>query len=139
MAQKVREIMTPAPVTLPKAATLMQAAIAMRDEGIGNVLVLREAGVYGLVTDRDIVVRALAQERDPLNTTLDDICTENLVTVSAEDDVGEAVRVMRENAVRRVPVVEEDRAVGIVTIGDMAQERDRDSALADVSAMPPNN
>lgn len=139
MTQKVRDVMTPAPVTLPKAATVTQAAIAMRDEGIGNVLVLREPGLYGLVTDRDIVVRTLAEGRDPLKTTLGEICSEDLATVTANDDAATAVQVMRERAVRRVPVVEDDQAVGIVSIGDMAQERDQRSALADVSSMPPNS
>jgi CBS domain-containing protein len=140
MAQKIREVMTPAPVTLPQAATVTQAAIAMRDEGIGDVLVLRETGVYGLVTDRDIVVRTLAENRDPLKTTLGEICSEDLATVSADDDASAAVHVMRERAVRRVPVMdEEDQAVGIVSIGDLARERDPRSALADVSTVPPNN
>jgi CBS domain-containing protein len=138
MAQKVRDVMTPAPVTLPRTATVTQAAIAMRDEGIGVVLVLRDAGLYGLVTDRDIVVRTLAEGGDPLKTTLGDICSENLATVSADDDASVAVEVMRLRAIRRIPVLEEDRAIGIVSIGDLAQERDQDSVLADISARPPN-
>lgn len=139
MAQTVRDVMTPAPVTLPKTATVTQAAIAMRDEAIGDVLVLRDAGVYGLVTDRDIVVRALAEGADPLKTTLGEICSESLATVSADDDASVAVEVMRLRAIRRIPVLEDDRAVGIVSIGDLAQERDPESVLADISARPPNN
>lgn len=139
MAQKVRDVMTPAPVTLPQAATVTQAAIAMRDEGIGDVLVLREPGVFGLVTDRDLVVRTLAENRDPLKTTLGEICSEDLATVHADDDAAKAVQIMRERAVRRVPVMDDGQAIGIVSLGDLARHRDPRSALADVSAAPPNN
>jgi len=92
----------------------------------------------GLVTDRDLVVRALAEGRDSATTKLGDICSKDLVVLSPGDSVDDAVRVMRERAVRRIPVVEEGRAVGIISIGDLAIERDADSALADISVAPPN-
>jgi CBS domain-containing protein len=138
MAQKVRDVMTPAPVTLPKTASLTQAAIAMRDEGIGDVLVLRAAGSYGLLTDRDIIIRALAEGRDPGKTTIEDVCTEDLQTISADDDASTAVQTMRDLAIRRLPVMEGDEAIGIVSIGDLAQQRDPRSVLADISAPRPN-
>src|SRR5690606_13998700 len=101
-------------------------------------LVVHEGRLRGLVTDRDIVVRAVAAQRDMSGTTVADICSTNLVTVAPGEDAGEAVRLMRENAVRRVPVVDGDRPIGMVSIGDLAVQRDERSALADISAEPPN-
>lgn len=138
MAQKVSEVMTSAPVALRSGQPVTEAAKAMREHGIGNVLVVDDGRLKGLLTDRDIVVRAVADERDPASTTVGDICSGDLVTVSPDDDAGAAVRRMRERAVRRVPVVADGRAVGVLSIGDMAIERDERSALADLSAQPPN-
>lgn len=90
------------------------------------------------MTDRDIVVRGIAEGLDPRTNTLDDICSRTLTTVSPDDSIDTAVSLMREKAIRRLPVVKRGRPVGIVSIGDLAIERDRDSALADVSAAPPN-
>src|SRR6266508_182244 len=94
--------------------------------------------VYGIVTDRDIVVRGIAEGLDPRTNTLDDICSRTLTTVSPDDSIDTAVSLMREKAIRRLPVVKRGRPVGIVSIGDLAIERDSHSALADVSAAPPN-
>jgi len=91
-----------------------------------------------LLTDRDITVRVLAESRDPAETQIGEICSTDLVTLAPEDDLAEAVRLVRERAVRRIPVVEAGRPVGVVSIGDLALEQDEGSALADVSAAPPN-
>jgi CBS domain-containing protein len=93
--------------------------------------------VCGIATDR-IVVRGIADGRDPRSTSLGDICSRDLATLSPDDQFGTAVRLMRERAIRRLPVVEAGRPVGILTIGDLAVQEDRGSALADVSAAPPN-
>lgn len=138
MTQKVREIMTPAPVALQSSQTVTQAAKEMRDHGIGSVLVVDDGQLRGLVTDRDIVVRAVADDRDPALTTMGEVCSPDLVTVTPEDDADTVVRRMRERAVRRVPVVENGQPVGMLSIGDMALERDGSSALADISAQPPS-
>lgn len=130
--------MTPDPIALPQTATVFDAAQKMRDASIGNVVVLNGQKVCGIVTDRDIVVRAIATGRDPRSTKLADICSRELTTLSPEDNVETAVRLMREHAVRRLPVVKDDRPVGILTLGDLAIEEDSESALADVSAAPPN-
>jgi CBS domain-containing protein len=90
------------------------------------------------VTDRDIVVRALADGREASATTLADICTRDLETLSPEDSASDAVRLMSSKAIRRVPVVEDGKPVGIVSIGDLAIEQDPDSALADISEAKPN-
>ncbi|NED99976.1 CBS domain-containing protein [Phytoactinopolyspora halotolerans] len=138
MAQKVSEVMTGGPVTADVSTSVQQVAQMMRDQGIGDVVVTDENGVCGLVTDRDIVVRGLAVNGDPTRMTVGDICSRNLVAVNADDDIDEAVRIMREHAVRRLPVTRDQQLVGMVSIGDLAVDQDRRSALADISAAPPN-
>lgn len=137
MASTIRDVMTAEPITLPTTATLVEAARTMRDDDIGNVVVVEGETAVGIVTDRDVVIRAIAEERDPASTTLSEIATEELVTVTPEVDVAEAVRLMRDNSVRRILVLEDDRPIGLVSIGDLAIERDPDSALADISSAPP--
>ncbi|HEV7886709.1 MAG TPA: CBS domain-containing protein [Acidimicrobiales bacterium] len=138
MAQRLRDVMTPNPVTCPVDATLVEVARLMRDRDIGNVIVLEEDRLAGILTDRDIVVRAVAAER-PFDTPIGEIVSRDVVAMAPDDEVADAVQVMRERAIRRVPVVDGGRPVGIVSIGDLAVERDPDSALADISASPPNN
>ena len=139
MAQKVRELMTAAPVALRPNEPVAAAARAMREQGVGAVLVVDNGQLKGLVTDRDIVVRAVADSRDPGSTTIAEVCSPELVTAAPDDDADTAVRRMREHAVRRIPVVEDGHAVGVLSIGDMAIERDEGSALADISAEAPNS
>ncbi len=138
MAQKVREIMTAAPVALRPSQPLTDAGQAMREQGVGSVLVVDNGKLKGLVTDRDIVVRAVADGRDPGKTTIAEACSPDLITAAPDDDADTAVRRMREHGVRRIPVVEGDRPVGVLSLGDMAIERDERSALADISAQAPN-
>jgi CBS domain-containing protein len=138
MAQKIKDVMIPNPITLPASATIPAAARAMSDEAIGAVVVLENSRLCGILTDRDIVVRALAADREPRGTTLGEICSRDLTTVSREDDVEHAIRLMREKRLRRLPVVDKDTVVGIVSLGDLARERDPRSVLADISAAPPN-
>jgi CBS domain-containing protein len=138
MAQPIRELMTPNPVALPGTASVHEAATAMRDAQIGDVVVIEHNEVCGIVTDRDIVVRTVAERRDPATTVLADICSHSLVTVTPTDSVEEAVRLMRTHAIRRLPVVEGGQAVGIVSLGDLAVERDPRSALGGISGAPPN-
>jgi CBS domain-containing protein len=105
------------------------------DQGL---IVIENNQVCGIVTDRDIVVRTVAEARDPATTTLADICSHALTTVRTTDSIEQAVQLMRAKAIRRLPVVEGGQAVGIVTLGDLAVERDPSSALGDISAAPPN-
>jgi CBS domain-containing protein len=90
------------------------------------------------VTDRDVVIRAVAQGRDPKSTPVREICSSDLVTLSPDDSVGEAVKLMRERNVRRLAVLEGNKPVGIVAIGDLAVERDPNSDLGNISSAPPN-
>ena len=139
MAQTVRDVMTENLVTLPGSAPLADAARRMREADIGDVIVMADGDMCGVVTDRDIVVRAIAEGKDPQSATLDEICSHDVVTVGPDDSVDQAVQLMRQRAVRRLPVVEGGRPVGIVSIADLAIERDETSALADISAAEGNN
>jgi len=138
MAQNVREIMTPNPISLHESATLSQAAEAMRDRSVGDVLVMDDGGICGIVTDRDIVVRGIAAHKSPESTSLSEICSKKLVTADVDDDVTTVIGQMRAGAVRRVPVLADGSAVGIISLGDLAVERDKRSALADISAAAPS-
>jgi CBS domain-containing protein len=138
MPQQVREIMTSAPVAVGGLTSVSDVAHRMRDEDIGAVLVTDGDDLRGLVTDRDIVVRVLAEGMDPGDTTVQSACSPDLVTVTPDDEVGDAVELMREHALRRLPVVEGSTPVGIVALGDLAMERDPESALGDISAAAPN-
>lgn len=137
--QYVREVMTPKVTTLPAIALVTEAAQRMRDEDIGDVLVMGAGTLRGVLTDRDIVVRCVAAEVDVVTVAIGDICSADPVVVQADTPVGDAVQRLRDLAVRRLPVVDEiGRPIGVVSIGDFAVEDDPRSALADISAAPPN-
>jgi CBS domain-containing protein len=139
MNDNIRDVMTDTPCALNAAASVAVAARAMRENDIGDIIVLDGDRLFGILTDRDIVVRVLAEDKDPTTTAVGEICSRALTTVQSTDSVGSAVRLMREKALRRLPVVDDNGAVvGIVSLGDVAVERDRRSALADISAAPPN-
>jgi CBS domain-containing protein len=138
MTQSIREVMTHDVVVMPTTATLHDAGREMRERDIGDVVVLEDDKVLGILTDRDIVVRAVADNRAPSETRIGDIASRNAQTLTPQDTVEDAIRIMRENAIRRVLVVEEGRPVGIVSIGDLALEQDPASALADISRAEPN-
>jgi CBS domain-containing protein len=138
MATKMRDIMSPVPVSMAATQPVSAAARAMKEHGIGTVLIMADGRLSGLVTDRDIAVRVLAEDRDPMTTRVGDICSTELAVLGPDDDVDQATRLVRDRAVRRIPVVEDGIPVGIVSIGDLALEKDNQSALSDVSAAPPN-
>jgi CBS domain-containing protein len=138
MPQSIQDVMTPDPLTVDGSATARDVAQLMRDNDVGDVIVTAGGEVRGIVTDRDIVVRAVAEQPDPAAVQVQDICSSHLAQLRPSDTVEAAVATMEERAVRRVPVVEDGRPVGIVSLGDLAIERDPDSALANISAAPPN-
>ncbi len=138
MAHPIRDVMKKNVLKLPPSATVADAAKSMRDANIGTIIVEEQGKLFGLVTDRDIVVRALAEGRDPKSTRLSDTCSKSLFSLKPDDDIDRAVQLMREKSIRRIPVVENDKIVGIVSLGDLAMERDRQSALGHISAAPPN-
>jgi CBS domain-containing protein len=139
MAQSIREVMTADPRTVDSGATLVDAAREMRDGDVGSLVVVENGSVAGIVTDRDIVVRAVADGRDPSSTRVSEVATMNPTTLTVDQTVEDAIRVMREQDIRRIPVVQDGRPAGIVSLGDLAIERDTDSVLADIASEPPNN
>lgn len=139
MAMTVADVMARDLAVVTPDDSIIDAAQAMREADTGDVLVITDDGsLSGILTDRDIAIRAVASAMNPSRTKVDDICSHDLTTVSADDDLESAVRMMREHALRRLPVVEDGHAIGIVSIGDLAMERDPRSALADISAAPGN-
>jgi CBS domain-containing protein len=108
----------------------------MRDGDIGSVIVTENGSICGIVTDRDIVVRGIARGMNPLETPLSKVCSREPVTLSPEQKIDEAVNLMRERGIRRLPVEEDGRPVGIVSLGDLAVERDQKSVLGHISAQP---
>jgi CBS domain-containing protein len=135
---KISQVMTPAPVTVNSDEPVTTAAQVMKEYGIGAIVVLTDRKITGILTDRDIAVRVLAARRDPALTLVRDVATADPVTLDVDDDTGEAVRVMRERAIRRLPVTDGGAPVGMISIGDLALTQDERSALAEVSAAPPN-
>lgn len=138
MAQAIRDVMTGDPVCVDPTDSAADAARKMRDSDSGAILVTEDGRLRGLVTDRDIVVRAVADGRDPARVPVREILSEKVEALSPDDDVERAVQMMRERHVRRIPIVEGDHPVGIVSIGDLALARDERSALADISGAPAN-
>ena len=111
--------MSPEPPTVAPGDTLLDAAREMRDGDPGPLLVADEGGVEGILTDHDIVVRAVADGRDPASTTVGEVCSANVMTIEADEGLDAAARLMREQGVRRLPVVDGGRPVGIVSIDDL--------------------
>ncbi|WP_320773362.1 CBS domain-containing protein [Streptomyces sp. CRN 30] len=138
MADYVREVMTPGVVTVRPDASLVEAAQLMRAQDIGDVLVTVDHRLVGVLTDRDITLRAVADGADPLTVSAQAVCTPNPVVVGPDDAVSAAVGLMRDHAVRRLPVVEDGHPVGMVSLGDLALAGDPDSALADISRAAPD-
>ncbi|WP_172382671.1 CBS domain-containing protein [Streptomyces sp. MNP-20] len=138
MAEYVRQVMTPGVVAVRPDASLVEAAQLMRAQDIGDVVVANGDQVVGVLTDRDITLRAVAEGADPLTVSAQAVCTPNPVVVSPDDEVAAAVGLMRDHAVRRLPVVEDGRPVGMVSLGDLAIEQDPASALADISRAAPD-
>jgi CBS domain-containing protein len=138
MAQAIKDVMTPDPVCVDPHDSATEAARRMREVDSGAILVTEGGHLKGLLTDRDIVVRAIADGRDPSQVEVGEICSADVEALRPDDDIDRAVQLMRERHVRRIPVVEGDHPVGIVSIGDLALARDERSALADISGAPAN-
>ncbi len=137
MSSTIQDVMTTELVTCTGTATIADAARLMREFDIGNVLVTGDGGqLTGIITDRDIVVRCLA-DGAATTATIDQACSGDLASVAPDSSIDEAIQLMTDRSLRRVPVVDNGCAVGIVTLGDLALERDVNSALSNISAAPP--
>ncbi|TYB48050.1 CBS domain-containing protein [Actinomadura chibensis] len=135
MAAKVRDIMTGSPTSVSPELDLVTVARAMRDEEIGAVLVADGDELMGLVTDRDLVIRGLAAGGDPKEAPVGRIASSATVTVGPDDSLDRAAQIMRERSVRRLPVIEDGRPVGIVTLGDLARQGRTESSRSNSSSV----
>jgi CBS domain-containing protein len=138
MADFVRDVMTPGVVAVRPDASLVEAAQLMRAQDVGDVLVTVDEQLIGVLTDRDITLRAVADGVDPLTVSAQAVCTPNPVVIGPDDAVSTAVALMRDHAIRRLPVLADGHPVGMVSLGDLAVAQDPDSALADISRAEPD-
>ena len=136
----VGDVMTKQVVYLPAETTVNEAAEAMRAADIGDVVVTDGPALAGILTDRDIVVRAVAKRQDPGQTTVGSIASADLVMIQQDASPQEAVQLMRERAVRRLLVCDADRQlVGVVSLGDLATYLDPSSVLSGITEATPNS
>ncbi len=126
--RRVTEAMTPNPRSIAPSATVADAARLMRTEDVGSLPIVQDGRLIGMATDRDIAMRVVAEGKDPQMTTVGEIASGDLVTVQPEESLDEALRLMARHQVRRLPVVEQDRLIGIVAVADVAFEAESDRA-----------
>jgi CBS domain-containing protein len=135
-SMKIRDIMTTDPELIDPNSSIRDAARRMKNEDIGALPIGENDRLIGMVTDRDIAVRAVAEDRDPSTTTVRDVMSEKIYYCFEDDDIEDAARCMAENRVRRLPILNRDkRLTGIVSLGDIAQtgEECEKTALEGVS------
>ncbi len=139
MATQVSELMSRQPIRISSTQSVADAARQMSNNDVGSVIIEDSGKVQGILTDRDIAVRVVAEGLDPTLTTAAEVCSRDLAMLSPEDDLQHAIDLMRERSVRRLLVVDStDHAVGVLSLGDLAMERDSFSLLGQISAAPPN-
>jgi CBS domain-containing protein len=143
-SRHVRDVMTPNPATVSEKDSIRDAARIMASEDTGVVPVVDGKRVIGMITDRDIVVRLVAEGKDPANAKVNEAMTKTVRSVKEDAPINEVLNLMSSAQVRRVPVVnEKQELVGIVSIGDIASETNQDSKVGNtvenISEAPPNN
>ena len=125
MGQRIRDIMTSNPSTVEPDKTVVDAARIMKQEDAGVVPVTENGRLTGMVTDRDIAIRVVAESKDPKSTTVREVASTDLVTIDPQQDLDGALRLTAKHQVRRLPVVQEDgRLVGVVAQADVARQGD---------------
>lgn len=125
MGQSIKDVMTSDPCTIDADKSVAYAAKMMRDEDVGVAPIVESDKLVGMLTDRDIAVRVVAEGKDPERVTVSEVASKQVVTVDPQQDLEEALRIMAKHQVRRLPVVEEDgRLVGVVAQADVAREGD---------------
>jgi CBS domain-containing protein len=127
---KIRDVMTPNPRTVSPNDTVQSVAQVMRAEDTGAVPVVEDGRVLAVVTDRDIVVRVVA-DGGTFSSAVRDIASDDVITVSPDMSTKDAERLMSERQIRRLPVVENDRLVGIVSLGDLAVKSGHDDRVGE--------
>lgn len=134
---KVRDIMTQNIFSVDEQESVIKASQIMRDANVGSVPVRSGDEIVGIITDRDIVLRNVADNQDVSKTSCKDIMSEQVVTCSPDMDVNEVSKLMAENQIRRIPVVENGKIIGMVSLGDLATQRtmqnEAEEALKNIS------
>src|SRR5512146_1896599 len=125
---KIRDIMVSDVETAEPDDTLDELAMMMREQDVGAIPVVEDGELIGIVTDRDIVVRCIAEGKDPTDVAVDEVISGDLHTVGPNDDLEKARRIMAEHQIRRLPVLEDGTLVGMVSLGDLAVKADEDKA-----------
>jgi CBS domain-containing protein len=136
VSTKVRNAMTPGVRAVAPTDSVTEAAQAMKEQDVGSLPVVEGARLVGIVTDRDIVVRAVAEGVDPRTATVGEVTSGDLVTVEPDEDLDDALKLMAQHRIRRLPVVEDGRLVGVVAQADVALEandKDAGEMLAEIS------
>lgn len=128
MAKSVRDTMTQNPRSIKASASVVEAARLMREDHIGSLPITDDEQLVGMITDRDITTRVVAEAADPVKTSVGDVYSQDLITVAPEEDLDEALLLMARHQVRRLPVVENGRLVGIVAQADIALSENKKTA-----------
>jgi len=121
MAKQVRDAMTTHPAWVEPSQSIVEAARMMEEEDVGSLPVCQNDRLVGILTDRDIVVRTVAQAREPSSVTVGDVASKDLKTVRPDQDLDEALQLMAQEQVRRLPVVEDGKLVGVLAQADVAE------------------
>ena len=137
--REIRDVMTAVPETIESDAPIREAAEIMARADIGSVIVVEGGQNKGIVTDRDIAIRLVGEGGDPVTTTVAQVMTPFPASIEPTASVHEAVQVMREHDIRRLPVVEDGRPVGMIALADLSWSSEAQALLADISSAPPNN
>lgn len=137
--QSISDIMAKDLATVESSSNISDAARLMRDKDTGAIIVTDGGQLSGILTDRDIAVRAVAEGLDPDSTSAGEISTRDTITLDPSSSIGDAIGAMREANIRRVPVVDNGNPVGILSLGDLAMALDEESALAEISSASQNN
>ena len=125
MPQNIRDVMTSNPCTIDAEKSVAYAAKMMREEDVGLAPIVEGDKLIGMLTDRDIAIRVVAEGRNPEQVKVADVASKQVVTIDPQQDLDEALRIMAKHQVRRLPVVEEDgKLVGVVAQADIAREGD---------------
>jgi len=124
MGKHIREVMTPGPETIQADRPAAEAARLMKQADAGMIPVMENGNLFGTVTDRDIAIRLVAEGKDPQATPVREIASTEIVTIEPDRDLAEALQLMAKHQVRRLPVVESGRLVGVVAQADVAREGD---------------
>ena len=138
MANSVRDAMTADPRSIGKSVSVVEAARLMREQDIGSLPITDDEQLVGMITDRDITMRVVAEAVDPQRTPVGDVCSRDVISVAPESDLEEALQLMARHQVRRLPVVENGRLVGIVAQADIAlrENETKTGALVEAISKP---